>query len=130
MATSTTTARTVAAGYVPGTSAIAARLLARDGLFTVGRRYFASAGAAALVRRTVAARLRADAVRGVPSALRVLRALLRPVGGESQPGRTVCPWCRGAVQPTDAVVQTGGRILHDACGAALDVVLSAAAGNA
>src|SRR5688500_10637821 len=79
------TRTTLAAAYIPSTARIVARLVVRDGLYHAAGRYYASAGDAALMRRTVAARTRSDAIRGVPSALRVLRALLRPAAGESRP---------------------------------------------
>jgi hypothetical protein len=130
------TRTTLVAGYVPSVATIAARLFSRDGAYHVGERYLSSIGAAALVRHTAAVRLRADALRGTPRALRELRQLLHAVAGETRPGTprpprvltvssAVCPWCRRGFRPRDVAIPCGGRLMHDGCANALDVVLQA-----
>ena len=94
----------------------------RDGLFTAAGRCFARAGDAALMRRTVATRLRADAIRGVPRAVRELRAILHPVDGDSKPAPIACVWYRDAIGAHEEAVQLGGRPVHAACAAQGDVV--------
>lgn len=125
MRTTAPAPRVLVAGYIPSVATIAARLLKRDGMYHHGDRYFAAPGDAALARRLAATRLRADAARGVPRALQLLRALLRPVAGESAPAglrpdaeEVTCVWCRRAL-PADALAeQLGGRLVHPACGLA------------
>lgn len=113
--------RALVAGVVPRAATLAAGLAALEGPYTVRGVYLADANDAARVRRIVAEQLRADALRGVPSALAECRQLLQRLAVATLAART-CPWCR---HPSDAASGgrwLGGRLLHSSCADAYDAL--------
>lgn len=121
--------RTPLAGeHFPATSAIVARLLERDGAYHAAGRYYASQGDAALVRRIHAARIRSDAIRGIPAALAEIRRIMQPAVADvaaaaDLPAAAVCPWCGRSTLGAETV-QLGGREVHVApCAAQYDVTM-------